>query len=57
MSLTYGVRSVRPSRSGKRGVVVLELRLVDEDGETLQEGEFKLLVKCREPGSAPTDEP
>ena len=52
--VAHRVDSMRETRRPGRGIVVLDVRLLDDSDETLQEGEFKLLVKRRE--TEPTDE-
>lgn len=49
--LVHRVLSVRGTRRQGRGIVVLGVRLLADPEETLQEGEFKLLVKRRETGA------
>ena len=41
------VRSKRRTSTGSHGLVVLDVTLMDDQGETLQRGQFKMLVKCR----------
>lgn len=53
--LELTILSKRRTSKGDSGVVVRRLRLVDQDGKTLQEGRITVLVRCRVSEPAPDE--
>ena len=39
---------MRLTRRGDRGIVKLEMRIMNQDGRVVQEGTSDLMVRCRE---------